>query len=71
MNRSETIIVRWEPARGMPFRVRLEPRDDGRWRRVTEEWNGCLWRLTGHAVVNNVAVTLCAADTDCVGDRHE
>lgn len=55
---SDAIIVRWEPARGPPRRLRFEPRSDGRYRRVTEEWNGCAWRATGQEIVTDVAVDI-------------
>jgi len=52
----DDVTVRWDDER-----VRFEARADGRWRRIEEEWTGCVWRPRGSEVVEEIAVS--------VGDR--
>jgi len=47
------VTVRWDDER-----VRFEPRDDDRWRRIEEEWTGCVWRPRGSEVVDEIAVSV-------------
>jgi hypothetical protein len=44
----------YKPVRGPKRRVRFEPRSDGRWERLSEEWTGCRWRTTGREIVETV-----------------
>ncbi|WP_336359024.1 hypothetical protein [Haloarcula sp. CGMCC 1.6347] len=53
---SEAIIVRRTPAGGNPRRDRYEPRSDGRYDHVEEEWTGCAWRPVGRQIVDSVVV---------------
>jgi hypothetical protein len=56
MDRIDALIVRFDPERGPPERRRYEPRDDGRWARVEEYWNGCRWVGRGAEVVTSVTI---------------
>jgi len=49
----ESVTLRWDDER-----VRFEARDDGRWRRIEEEWTGCVWRPRGSEVVDEIAVSV-------------
>jgi len=55
VDRSDAIIVRWDPPQAPPRRLRFEPRDDG-WTRFEEVWTGCLWRVVGSERVDKVTV---------------
>lgn len=56
MGREQSLCVRYEPVRGPPERLRFEPRSDGRYARFEEFWNGCVWAVRGHDVVDEVAL---------------
>lgn len=50
------LVVRYDPVRGPPERLRFAPRDDGRYAMFDEVWGGCCWHTRGHDVVDGVAL---------------
>jgi len=57
----DAIDIRYDPAGGQPRKISFRPRSDGRWLRVTLEWNGCQWRETGTEIVEDVDLEAPAA----------
>jgi len=55
-DRSDALIVRFDPEDGPPERRRFEPRSDGLWVRIEEYWNGCRWAGRGAEFVSDVSV---------------
>lgn len=56
MTRNDAVTIQWTPQRGPPRRVLFHPQEDGSYRRETQEWNGCRWRIEGSEIVEDVSV---------------
>lgn len=65
---TEGLTIRHEPVRGVPQRVRYEPRADGGWRRIDEVWTGCEWRHRGAERVESVSIEVGAQKRQAVLD---
>ena len=56
MTHVDATTITYESLYGTPRRVRFEPCDDGRYRRVELVWNGCRWRQTGSELVESMRI---------------
>jgi hypothetical protein len=54
-DRSDALILRYDPVGRAPRRLRFEPTADG-YERIEEVWNGCQWRGVGNESVDHLAL---------------
>lgn len=56
-----SIVLRYTPEGENARRVRIEPRDDGRWDRLVEERRSGTWHISGHEIVSQLELEAPAA----------